>query len=273
MKLRIIKIFFLIFCASQLSAQSFLAPLSANAGSNTGVCPGDSVKIGGNPSASGGTPPYTYSWQPTIGIDFPNSPNPNAFPSTPTNYTLTVTDGSGNTSSAVVNVAIYSVPTVSAGADQTILEGMNTFLQGSGAVNYYWNPTQGLINQNSASPIAEPSSTVNYCVLGVDGNGCSNFDCMKLYVTPSDTIILYNAFTPNGDQLNDFFYISNIEKYPSSKLEVFSRNGKLVYQASPYLNDWYGKIDGTELPSATYYYILTPGNGKSKMQGAVTIIR
>jgi hypothetical protein len=47
----------------------------------------------------------------------------------------------------------------------------------------------------------------------------------------------------------------------------------MVYQASPYNNDWNGKISGVELPCATYYYILYPGSGKPKRQGAVTIIR
>ncbi|MBI4931784.1 MAG: gliding motility-associated C-terminal domain-containing protein [Bacteroidetes bacterium] len=258
------------FC--HLNAQSFV-PLSANAGNNTGICPNDSVQIGGNPSATGGTPLYTYSWQPTSGLDFPNSPNPNAFPSTPTDYTLTVTDAVGNSSVDIIFVDTFPLPNVSAGPDMTIIEGTNTQLLGSGAVNYYWYPWQTLYNQNSANPIAEPSDTTIYCVGGVDGNGCANYDCMVLFVIPSDELVVYNAFTPNGDGLNDVFYIGNIQKYPESKFEVFNRNGKLVYQASPYLNDWNGRVDGVDLPCATYYYVLSPGSGKSKMQGAVTIIR
>lgn len=273
LELRIV-FFFVFFCFScfALNAQ-LLTALTANAGSNTGVCPGDTVKIGGSPSATGGTPPYTYSWQPATGLDFPNAPNPDAFPSAATDYTLTVNDGAGNSSFDIVNVTIYSLPAVNAGADQTILEGTNTVLQASGAVDYYWTPTEPLFNQNSANPVAEPNTTTVLCVLGVDGNGCTNADCMTLYVIPSDTILIYNSFSPNGDGLNDFFYISNIEKYTENKLEVFNRNGKLVYQKTPYQNDWNGRIDGVDLPCATYYFILTPGKDKSKMQGAVTIIR
>lgn len=256
-----------------ISAQS-LAPLSANAGNNTGVCPGgDSTTIGGNPSATGGTLPYTYSWQPATGLDFPNTPNPKSSPASATNYTLTVTDGAGNSSVDVVNVAIYSLPTVSAGPDQTILEGANTILQGSGALYYYWTPPETIYNQSAATPVAEPGTTTTYCMIGVDGNGCANYDCATVFVLPSDELIIYNAFSPNGDGLNDFFFIGNIQKYPESKIEVFNRNGKLVFQKSTYLNDWDGKVEGTELPCATYYYVLYPGSGKPKMQGAVTIIR
>jgi gliding motility-associated-like protein len=263
---------FLLLLFSPASAQT-LAVLNADAGNNTGVCPGDSVKIGGNPSAKGGTPPYFYSWQPATGLSNPAAPNPNASPASQTTYTLTVTDAASNTSVDVVTVSIYSVQNVSAGPDITILEGTNTMLLGSGATQYFWAPPQTLYNQNSANPIAEPAATTTYVVTGKDGNGCTSYDQMTLTVIPSDTIIIYNAFTPNGDSFNDFFYISNLEKYPDNKLQVFNRNGKLVLQQSPYKNDWDGKVDGLEMPCATYYYIFTPGEGKEKLRGSVTIIR
>ena|ERR1035437_9787429 len=255
-----------------ISAQS-LSALVANAGSNTLVCLYDSVKIGGNPAATGGTPPYTFAWQPTATLDLPGASNPYAMPFSPTNYTLTVTDAAGNSSSDIVNVSIYNLPTVNAGPDQTIIQGTNTQLYANGAVQYYWDPTQTLTNQNTATPTAEPGSTTTYCVVGVDNHGCSNGDCMIVDVTPSDTLVFYNAFSPNGDGDNDVFFIGNLASYPENKLEIYNRNGKIVYLASPYNNDWNGKIDGVEIPCATYYYILYPGKGKPKKQGAVTIIR
>jgi gliding motility-associated-like protein len=265
--------FYIVSSTACCFSQSPLTALVANAGNDASVCPGDTVKIGGNPSATGGTPPYTYSWQPATGLKFPNTPNPNAFPSSPTNYTLTVTDAAGNSSSDSVNVSIYALPIVNAGPDQTITQGTNTQLQASGAVRYYWYPPQTLTNQNTATPTAEPGSTTTYCVAGVDNHGCVNYDCMILHVKPSDTLIFYNAFSPNGDGNNEVFFIGNLEAFPENKLEIYNRNGKMVYQASPYNNDWNGKIDGVDIPCATYYYILYPGNGKSNKHGAVTIIR
>ena len=265
---------FLCFLFSFLGFNSHAQSLSANAGNDTGVCPaGDSITIGGSPASTGGTPPYTYSWQPTAGLDFPNSSNPKCFPSSPKNYTLTVTDGMGNSSVDIVNVTIYVPPIVSAGPDQTIIEGTNTQLFASGASYYFWTPTQTLYNQNTATPFAEPNDSTTYCVIGGDENGCGDKDCMAVYVIHSDELVIYNAFTPDGDGLNDVFFIGNIQKYPQSNLEVFNRNGKLVFHESPYLNDWNGKVDGAEIPCATYYYVLSPGSGKSKINGSVTIIR
>ena len=247
--------------------------LTANAGGNTSVCLNDPVQIGGKPAATGGTPPYKYSWQPASGLDVSSAANPKAFPSSQTNYTLTVTDGAGNSSSSAVTVSVLPLPTISVGADQTIQQGTSTTLQASGAANYVWFPARNLINQNTATPVAEPGSSTTYCAATVGANGCINFACMTLKVTPSDTIIMYNAFSPNGDAVNDVLYIGNLENFPNNKVEVFNRNGKLVYQASPYLNNWDGKVDGAELPCATYYIVFYPGNGRKKVLAAVTLIR
>ena len=96
---------------------------------------------------------------------------------------------------------------------------------------------------------------------------------MNIEVTPSDTVIIYNAFTPNGDGQNDNLYIGNIQKFSENRIEVFNRNGKIIYQTSPYKNDWNGKVDGADLPCATYYVVFIKGNGKGKASGSVTIIR
>lgn len=247
--------------------------LSANAGTDQSICLNDTSALGGNPAASGGSIPYTFSWQPVAGLDNPAASNPNAFPTAPGTYTLTVTDGLGNIAKDIVNISLLPLPTVVAGPDQTITGGTNTNLQASGGVNYYWFPGTGLTNSNTSSPTAEPGASATYCVAGTDINSCVNYDCTIVEVIPSDTIILYNAFTPNGDENNDVLFIGNLGKFPNNKLEVFNRNGKLVYRALPYKNDWNGKIDGAELPCATYYIILDLGNGNGKKQGAVTIIR
>ncbi|MFH1005843.1 MAG: gliding motility-associated C-terminal domain-containing protein [Bacteroidota bacterium] len=270
---RILLIYFLYFSIYNL--QSFAqTSLSANAGPDTGNCPSDGVTIGGTPAAAGGTSPYTYSWSPATNISNPNIPNPKVSPTTPTSYVLQVTDATGDSISDVVYVTNYSKPIVSAGADVTIMQGSSTVLQGSGAVIYNWHPANGLLLQNTANPVAEPNSTTTYYVAGQNGNGCLNYDTVIVFVIPGNTLIIYNTFTPNEDGVNDSWYIGNLGMYPKNKMEIYNRNGKLVYIASPYLNNWTGKIKDAELPAATYYYIIDTGiEGKEKIKGAVTIIR
>lgn len=261
--------FLIVFFVSNAKGQT----LTANAGSDKAICPNDSTQLGGNPAATGGTPPYSYSWQPSAGLNDPAISNPNAFTSAPTIFTLTITDAGGNIAQDIISITHLPAPTVDAGPDQTIVGGANTNLQASGAVTYYWFPGGDLTNANTASPLAEPGTTTTFCVGGADANGCADFDCMIVEVIPSDTVIIYNAFSPNGDGINDVFFIGNIKRFPENKLEVYNRNGKLVFQAARYANDWDGKIEGTELPAATYYVVLNLGEGNGKAQGAVTIIR
>jgi uncharacterized repeat protein (TIGR01451 family) len=79
---------------------------TAYAGADTGIMSGGSVVIGGNQTASGGTPPYTYSWTPTIGLNGTGIANPTASPAVNTTYTVTVTDFKGCTDSDDVTVTI-----------------------------------------------------------------------------------------------------------------------------------------------------------------------
>ena len=70
-----------------------------------------------------------------------------------------------------------------------------------------------------------------------------------------------NGFSPNGDGVNDFLMIMGAQHIQGNKLEVFDRNGKLVYSATDYQNDWNGTgMDGSPLDDGTYYYIFTGKN-------------
>ena len=206
-------------------------------------------------------------------MNFSTIANPQTSPSVTIKYTLTVTDASGNVASDAVTVTAFPSPTITISPNQTILQGTYTLLSATGALKYYWEPGGTLTNKNTANPTAEPKVTTVYSVSAVDANGCGAWASDTIFVVPTDTLVFYNTFTPNGDGANDFFYIGNIENFPKNRIEIYNRNGKLVFQASPYLNNWDGKVDGSALPCATYYYVLDPGTEKEKLHGALTIIR
>jgi gliding motility-associated-like protein len=66
--------------------------------------------------------------------------------------------------------------------------------------------------------------------------------------------------TPNSDGINDYFEVSGIEKYPNAKLVVLLPNGKIIYEKSPYNNDFNG--DG--LSNGTYYFMFWGDKSNSK---------
>ena len=85
------------------------------------------------------------------------------------------------------------------------------------------------------------------------------------------------AFTPNGDGINDTWVISNIENYPGSVVRVFNRWGAEVFTARNYQNDWDGQAKGNKstLPAASsyYYQIDLDGDGTIDRQGWIYINR
>jgi hypothetical protein len=83
-------------------------PLKADAGSDVQINKGESVTLGGIPSASNGYPGYLYFWSPVEGLNDPTLPNPVASPELATTYLLTVTDANNCSSVDEVVVAVNS---------------------------------------------------------------------------------------------------------------------------------------------------------------------
>ncbi|MCP2029287.1 gliding motility-associated-like protein [Flavobacterium sp. HSC-32F16] len=92
-----------------------------------------------------------------------------------------------------------------------------------------------------------------------------------------DQMNISEAFTPNGDGINDTWVISNIENYPNSIVRVFNRWGAEVFTARNYQNDWDGRAKGnaSTLPAASsyFYQIDLDGNGTIDKQGWIYINR
>jgi len=81
-----------------------------------------------------------------------------------------------------------------------------------------------------------------------------------------------NGFSPNGDNVNDTWKIEGLWEFPEAKLLVFDRWGKKVFTGDANTNFWDGTINGNELPSADYFYVIELGNGE-KYKGTVTLKR
>jgi len=240
-----------------------------SAGSPATICPYlDSATIG-SPS---NPPADIYSWNPATGLNCPSCPTTIAKPNVTTTYTLTASDGTC-TAHSTVTITVLPPPIVSTISPVTIDRGQSTTLNVTGLTgNYQWVPTNTLTNFNSPDPEASPSVTTTYTVFGTTASGCYGIDSVVVDVTNDSNLFFYNTFTPNGDGINDTWYIGNIDLFPNNEVIVFNRYGKEIYTANGYLNQWNGTVDGTNVPDATYYYIVYTGTGQS-YKGSVTIIR
>lgn len=142
-------------------------PPVIDAGTNTSICPGGNTTL----SATGG---ISYSWDNGLGAGNGVSVSPAAT----TVYTVTGTAANGCSATDVVTVTVTAGPTVNAGSDQTICQGANISVSGSGAQTYSWN--NGVSNGVSFSP----ASTQTYTVTGTDANGCQGTDQVTITVNP-----------------------------------------------------------------------------------------
>ncbi|HEX7414068.1 MAG TPA: gliding motility-associated C-terminal domain-containing protein [Bacteroidia bacterium] len=266
---------FILFCvcllAGVLSAQ---AQLVVNAGTYKRICPGTQVVLGGNPTAHGGQKPYSYVWAPTTSLNYPDSANPIASPTTTTIYTVTVRDGVGGVAKDTVTIYVYPYY-VYAGRDTTIYEGQTITLHGQapGDSISWWSPNGSIYNQNTLNPDVFPTATTSYTLVAVFPHGCTYYTNLTVKVIPNSELYFYNSFSPNGDGANDYFYIGNISQYPNNTLEIYNRYGQKIYSVTGYNNDWTGSYLGTDLPSGTYFYILDTHEKPGKFKGEVNIIR
>lgn len=81
-----------------------------------------------------------------------------------------------------VDFQIYGLPTVDAGADDSICAGSSGVLSGTGGVTYLWSPGATLSDSTSQNPVPSPTQTTKYLLTATDGNGCSNMDSAMVHV-------------------------------------------------------------------------------------------
>lgn len=244
--------------------------ITANVGTDTAMCFGGSFT---RAAIGAGT---SYSWSPSDGLNNSNIANPVFSPQTTTVYTLTVSTGNC-TAQASFKVIIFPGATANAGPDGIIITGDRYTMQGAASsVLYTWSPPLGLSATNILNPAASPAQTTTYTLKVTTSQGCIATDSMVITVVPY-CIKPMEAFTPNGDGINDMWLVTNgTGCLAKAKAQVFNRYGAKVYEANDYKNNWNGTYNGKPLPDGTYYFVITYRliNGKDEyLKGHVTILR
>jgi gliding motility-associated-like protein len=85
--------------------------------------------------------------------------------------------------------------------------------------------------------------------------------------------VVPNTFTPNGDGYNDRWDIKDLNQYVGCVVEVYNTAGALIFRSTGYGQPWDGTSNGKPVPAGTYYYVIDPKNGRSRIAGYVTVLR
>jgi len=136
--------------------------------------------------------------------------------------------------------------------------------QSTGATTYSWTFGDGN-SSISTNPSNVFTTSGTYSVVLITTNGsCIASD--TIFIKVNAGLEIPEIFTPNGDNLNDVFYIKGLESYPNASIQIFNRWGNPVYNSNPYKNNWdgspnaAGKTGSGKLPTSTYFYILELGD-------------
>ncbi len=111
----------------------------------------------------------------------------------------------------------------------------------------------------------------------ITASGASGQDYVITYqdgkLTITDSYGIPNAFSPNGDGVNDTWHIKFLDSYQQCTVSIYNRNGQNVYYANGYSIPWDGTYKGSPLPAGVYYYVINLQNITKPISGYITIIR
>lgn len=220
----------------------------------------------------------SFQWTPPDGLSDPTIPNPVLTPKDTTIYKALVTNIYGCKDSAFVTVYVSKKPVAYAGPDLEILQGDSIQLQGSVSgtdVSFAWTPSNFILDADSVSPIVYPSATAQYTLTASSNVGCGT-STSTVEVKVFSGIDMPNAFTPNGDGINDIFRVIAPGTYVVKTFRIFDRWGNLLFSPGDVHEGWDGTFKGEPQPAGAYLYIITLEGPSSRIynrKGSFYLIR
>ncbi|PZR39140.1 MAG: hypothetical protein DI538_07605 [Azospira oryzae] len=146
-------------------------------------------------------------------------------------------------------------------------------LKGKDTKSNYETALSGIV---FSSPV-NGSATISNKILTIsvnDSTANSNIVSRVIEITEVfPELDIVNAFTPNGDGVNDQWDILNLDLYSKIKISIVNLEGINVFSCASPDCKWDGKLNGKELPSGNYFYTIDLNDGKRKYQGTVTILK
>lgn len=244
-------------CSASDSITINFIPLPiVNIGNDTTLCFGNSLLLNAsNTNAS-------YNWQ-------NNTTNSTFTVIQQGNYWVDVA-ANGCLASDSINVNYNALPIINLGENINLCNGESITLNATNTnATYVWqdnsiNATYNVIEQGI------------YWV-SVTENNCSNTDSIRVDIINCDVSLeMPNVFTPNNDHANDYYIPKNAIGISNANLSIFNRWGMLLFQTTDMAKGWDGKINGSESPTGTYYWMLsytTIKNENKTLNGFLTLTR
>lgn len=248
--------------------------------------PNDSICIGQH-TFLGVSGANNYLWSPSTDLSSATSPNPRAEPKVTTTYQVIGFDAFNCfTDTAYVNIGVGQYPIVQLGRDTIYSTGTQITLAPSvlnGPIRtWLWRPANDLSCSNCAAPVATIKDNICYNVTATNIYGCSGSDtiCVRAFCENSQ-VFIPNAFSPDGDGINDILMVRGTGIRSVKSFRVFNRWGQAVFDRANFVpNDrnfgWDGKVKGSIAPVEVYVYtceVICDNGTPFTYKGNVALIR
>jgi len=190
------------------------------------------------------------------------------------NISYLFTAQTGCTYSASQSITVYTTPAVTLPSSYFILSGGQITLEAKAtgdSLTYKWTPATSLSDATILNPVASPTVDTQYQLTVTSPHGCTASALVTVNVLQAP--VVPNAFTPNGDGINDTWDIKYLDSYPDCTVSIFNRYGQQLFYSVGYPIAWDGKYNGSPLPVGVYYYIINPKHGRTLLSGSLTLLR
>lgn len=226
----------------------------------------------------GGEPGYTYTWS-----DASGQTTADASGLTAATYFISVTDARGCVRVDSITLVDPAETTVNIIPDSTIIpfggsvDLTTTYTTIAPAfVDYAWSGGEGLDCYDCPNPVASPIYDARYSLVFTDDNGCTATDNVLVKIDPLSRILyIPNAFSPNGDGVNDIFTIYG-KGISQIRLMIFDRWGEKVFETNDPNFGWDGTKSGQIMQPNVFVYhaVITYLDGfEVQEEGSVTLLR
>lgn len=219
------------------------------------ICIGEETEIGIEEQTN-----VSYTWMPADYLSDPHISNP--VTSTPLNitYTLTAVNENGCVSEDAITILVNSA-NVTVSDDTTLLLGGTVLLETeSDGVLFAWQPAEYIDCADCPVVYASPQQTTTYIVMITDEDGCVAYDTVTVFVDTecSNLIHFPNAFSPNGDHVNDMFLpITYLPTVEDAELIIYNRWGEIVFRSNDIFSGWDGTYNNKSQPVENYSFTFT----------------
>lgn len=148
--------------------------------------------------------------------------------------------------------------------------------KGPAGTKYVWTPATGLNNAFIGNPVATLDRDQTYQMDAITKEGCDAHSTIFIKRYKGPDIYIPNAFTPNGDRVNDEFHVVPVGIRSFGYLCIYNRYGQLIFKTTNQHLGWDGRFKGIDQPAGTYVAVSEAIDYKGnvmKKRRTITLLR